>query len=238
MPFANGAWRAPPLWLRPCCVPLFGCGIWRRKTRRCRSDHDLPAAGLLALLPFLKYPANPPGIGEPSTIGSCTSSYFAMVVICLLVVLAAWRAARFLRERGVSLPVRQAAVSVGFAAIVGLLLTVLPPVPDPGDFPAGLLWNYPLSSLGDAGSVLRDALRAGQPQGSGRLKQTAMSLAMRGVYNGAQRVSSAESPCRGRQHGVSCPIGTNYLRSPIWMRAGWCSSRASRQKGWRSATEE
>lgn len=37
-----------------------------------------------ALLPFLKYPANPPGIGEPSTIGSRTSSYLAMVVLSLL----------------------------------------------------------------------------------------------------------------------------------------------------------
>ena len=101
-----------------------------------------------ALLPFLKYPANPPGIGDPSTIGSRTSSYFAMVVLSLLVVLAAWRAARFLRERAVSLPVRQAVVGVVFAAIVGLLLSVLPPAPDPGGIPAGLLWDYRLSSLG------------------------------------------------------------------------------------------
>jgi hypothetical protein len=102
----------------------------------------------VALLPFLKYPANPPGIGGPSTIGSRTSSYFAMVALSLLVVLAAWLVARFLRERGVSLPVRQAVVGVGFAAVVGLLLAVLPPATDPGDFPAGLLWDYRLSSLG------------------------------------------------------------------------------------------
>ena len=101
-----------------------------------------------ALLPFLKYPANPPGIGEPSTIGSRTSSYFAMVALSLVVVLAAWLAAKFLRERGVDLPVRQAVVGVGFAAIVGLLLAALPPTTDPGDFPAGLLWDYRLSSLG------------------------------------------------------------------------------------------
>jgi predicted cobalt transporter CbtA len=37
---------------------------------------------------------------------------------------------------------------VGFAAIVGLLLAVLPPATDPGNFPAGLLWDYRLSSLG------------------------------------------------------------------------------------------
>jgi hypothetical protein len=101
-----------------------------------------------ALIPFLKYPSNPPGVGDPSTIGSRTSSYFAMVVLSLVVVLAAWGAARFLRERAVSLPVRQAVVGVGFAAMVGFLLAVLPPAPDPGDFPAGLLWNYRLASLG------------------------------------------------------------------------------------------
>ena len=102
----------------------------------------------MALLPFLKYPANPPGVGTPSTIGSRTTSYYAMVALSLLVVLAAWLAARFLRERGVSMPVRQASVGVGFAALVGLLLAALPPATDPGDYPAGLLWNYRLSSLG------------------------------------------------------------------------------------------
>src|SRR5215211_4773957 len=46
MPYASGAWRAPRLWLPPCCVLLLGCGIWRRKTGWWRSDHGLPAAGL------------------------------------------------------------------------------------------------------------------------------------------------------------------------------------------------
>jgi len=102
----------------------------------------------VALLPFLKYPSNPPGVGAPSTIGSRTSSYFVMVVLSLLVVLAAWYAARFLRERAVSLPVRQAVVGAGFAAMVGFLLAVLPPATDPGEFPAGLLWDYRMASLG------------------------------------------------------------------------------------------
>jgi predicted cobalt transporter CbtA len=102
----------------------------------------------VALLPFLKYPSNPPGVGTPSTIGSRTTDYFAMVALSLVAVLVAWYLAKLLRERGVSLPVRQVVVGVGFATVIGLLLVVLPPATDPGSFPAGLLWNYRMASLG------------------------------------------------------------------------------------------
>jgi hypothetical protein len=100
------------------------------------------------LIPFLKYPANPPTVGDPATIGSRTAAYFTMVALSLLVVLGAWYAARTLRERGVAAPVRQLAVGLGIAVAVGVLFLVLPAGPDPGEFPAGLLWDFRLSSLG------------------------------------------------------------------------------------------
>jgi hypothetical protein len=100
------------------------------------------------LIPFLKYPANPPTVGDPATIGSRTTAYFAMVALSLLVVLGAWYAARTLRERGVAAPARQLAVGLGIAVAVGVLFLVLPAGPDPGEFPAGLLWDFRLSSLG------------------------------------------------------------------------------------------
>ena len=109
------------------------------------------AGGIFAgafLIPFVKYPANPPTVGDPATIGERTASYLVMVALSLLVVLVAWYAAGKLRERGTDTPVRQLVVGLGVAVVVGLLFLVLPAAPDPGEFPSGLLWSFRLSSLG------------------------------------------------------------------------------------------
>src|SRR5919199_3066852 len=100
------------------------------------------------LIPFVKYPANPPTVGEPAPIGDRTASYLAMVALSLLVVLAAWYVARTLRERGAGAPVRQLTVGLGVAVAVGALFLALPAAPDPGEIPSGLLWNFRLSSFG------------------------------------------------------------------------------------------
>src|SRR5215204_2901744 len=59
-----------------------------------------------ALIPFLKYPANPP------TIGARTTAYFAMVGLSLLAVLGAWYASGLLKRRGVSTPLRHVTVGL------------------------------------------------------------------------------------------------------------------------------
>ncbi len=100
------------------------------------------------LIPFLKYPPNPPTVGDPATIGARTAAYFAMVALCLLSVLAAWHASRLLKGRGMSQPARQVTVGLGLVAVVALLFVSLPASADPGGFPAGLLWSFRISSLG------------------------------------------------------------------------------------------
>ncbi|HET7479270.1 MAG TPA: CbtA family protein [Rubrobacteraceae bacterium] len=100
------------------------------------------------LIPFLKYPANPPTVGDPATIGDRTIAYFTMVALSLLALLVAWISARLLRERGIETPPRQLAVGVGLAVVVVFLFVTLPDAASPGDFPAGLLWSFRLSSLG------------------------------------------------------------------------------------------
>jgi hypothetical protein len=99
------------------------------------------------LIPFLKYPANPPTVGDPETIGARTAAYFTLVALSLLIVLAAWLAARTLRERRVDTPRRRLVVGAGMALAVAALFFALPAAPSAGDFPAGLLWGFRLSSF-------------------------------------------------------------------------------------------
>lgn len=104
--------------------------------------------GGAVLVPFLKYPANPPAVGDPETIGARTASYLMLVALSLIVVLGAWYAARTLRARGIDAPIRQSAVGLGVVVMVGVLFFTLPASPSPGEFPAGTLWQFRLSSLG------------------------------------------------------------------------------------------
>lgn len=100
------------------------------------------------LLPFVKYPANPPGVGDAATIGERTAAYYTMVGLSLLAVLIAWIVARFLRERGAPAPVRHLSVGLGLMVVVTVMFLALPAAPDPGGVPAGMLWEFRLSSLG------------------------------------------------------------------------------------------
>ena len=53
----------------------------------------------ITLVPFTKYPANPPGVGDPDTIDTRTALFVAMIVISLLAAVAAWRIRRQLLDR-------------------------------------------------------------------------------------------------------------------------------------------
>src|ERR1700743_594524 len=61
----------------------------------------LAVSGIVAvyIVPGLKYPANPPSVGDPDTIGLRTGLYFAMVAISLAAMIAAWMARNRLVSR-------------------------------------------------------------------------------------------------------------------------------------------
>jgi putative cobalt transporter subunit CbtA len=114
----------------------------------------------VVLVPFLKYPANPPSIGDPSTISERTWLYLVMVAICLLALLAGARVGRGLAGGRPPWAAPLAAAAT-FVFTVGLAGLVLPGVDEvPAGFPADLLWEFRLASLGTQ-AVFWSALAAG-----------------------------------------------------------------------------
>jgi hypothetical protein len=98
-------------------------------------------------VPFLKYPANPPSVGEPDTIGKRTTLYFLMIALSVLLGLAAVVLGRRLAPR---LGNWYATVVAGaaFVLAVGLAYAFLPSVNEvPKDFSATLLWQFRLAAL-------------------------------------------------------------------------------------------
>jgi Probable cobalt transporter subunit (CbtA) len=121
------------------------------------------AAGLFAalvLVPFLKYPANPPAVGDPETIGERTWLYLAMLAGGLVSLVAAARVMWSVDEGAPSW--RRPVLGAGtFVALTGFLALILPGVDEvPSDFPASLLWEFRLSALGSQ-AVLWTALGVG-----------------------------------------------------------------------------
>ncbi|MEU7905412.1 CbtA family protein [Actinoplanes sp. NPDC049118] len=124
--------------------------------RRLRTPSDTRAAIGLAgaallgvvLVPFVKYPANPPAVGDPATINQRTISYLAIVVIGLVAVWAGVLASRSLRA-GAPEWLRATAAVGGFLIVVAIGYVLLPSIDEvPDTFPASLLWDFRIASLG------------------------------------------------------------------------------------------
>jgi hypothetical protein len=102
----------------------------------------------VTLVPFTKYPANPPTVGNPDTIDRRTVLFVAMICISLLAFVAA---ARIRRELLARLGAWNAATvaALAFVAVVAVAELVLPAVHEtPAGFPADVLYRFRLASLG------------------------------------------------------------------------------------------
>ncbi|GAA3830213.1 CbtA family protein [Streptomyces chiangmaiensis] len=109
----------------------------------------LSGCALLAVyvVPFLKYPANPPSVGDPDTIGKRTTLYFLMMALSVLLAIAATILGKRLAPSLGTWYATVVAVAV-FVVVTGLAYAFLPVVNEvPKDFPATLLWRFRLSAL-------------------------------------------------------------------------------------------
>jgi hypothetical protein len=110
----------------------------------------LAAIGFVALVvvPGLKYPPNPPAVGDGATIAYRTGIYFAMLAVSLAAATAAVAAAGRLRQRYGGWNAALLA-GAGFVAVIFAAYRLLPALNEvPETFPAVVLWRFRVASVG------------------------------------------------------------------------------------------
>lgn len=100
------------------------------------------------LVPMLKYPANPPSVGEPDTIKYRTGLYFLMMAISIGATLGALRLQRSLVPRHGTWNASLLAVGA-YLVVIAAVFVLMPGINEvPPTFPAVTLWDFRLASLG------------------------------------------------------------------------------------------
>jgi len=99
------------------------------------------------VIPALKYPANPPSIGEPATIKYRTGMYFLMMAISIAATMGAYLLRRWLMPKYGSW--NGSLIAIGaYLLVICFFFLILPGINEvPATFPAVTLYNFRLSSL-------------------------------------------------------------------------------------------
>jgi hypothetical protein len=108
----------------------------------------LAAFVTLSVVPNLKYPANPPSVGDPETIGYRTGLYFLMIAVSVATLVLSLQVRRFAYAR---LGAWNASIAAGavFVVVIAAVQIALPTINEvPATFPAALLWQFRLAALG------------------------------------------------------------------------------------------
>jgi predicted cobalt transporter CbtA len=100
------------------------------------------------LVPDLKYPANPPSVGNAETIGLRTALYFGMIGISVIAAVGAivFRRILVVHYGGWNATLMVVAYYIAVMIAAGLVLPAVNEVPD--EFPAAVLWKFRIASLG------------------------------------------------------------------------------------------
>ncbi|MBI2953421.1 MAG: CbtA family protein [Chloroflexi bacterium] len=104
----------------------------------------------VALFPFLKYPANPPGVGDPETIQYRQTFYLAFIALSVAITCLAFVIQRYLSRPHAAgrSPWSKWAIVLGAYAVPAVLLYIaFPPNPDPVPMPASLVEMFRILSF-------------------------------------------------------------------------------------------
>ena len=97
---------------------------------------------VLFLIPALKYPANPPAVGDPETIYYRQSLYVAFLVISGFSALGL----AFLYRKMGALNIKKYIIPVAYAAIISGAYLAMPANPDPINAPMDLVMGFRITS--------------------------------------------------------------------------------------------
>jgi len=109
---------------------------------------SLAAFTSLALIPNLKYPANPPSVGMAESIGFRTGLFFLMIAISVTITVFSLKVRRALIAR---MGTWNGTIGglVAFVGITAFVLNILPSLNEvPSNFPATLLWQFRVAAIG------------------------------------------------------------------------------------------
>jgi hypothetical protein len=110
----------------------------------------LAAVGFVVIfvVPFTKYPSNPPAVGNDDTIGYRTKIFFVMLAISVLAAIAALRLGRDFVRRFGGWNGTLAAVGA-FIVLIAVGELLMPSLDEiPKGFPTGVIWHFRVASLG------------------------------------------------------------------------------------------
>jgi hypothetical protein len=108
----------------------------------------LVAFAVIILIPFLKYPSNPPAVGNDDTIGYRTQIYFAMLAISVAAAVAALRLGRDTVARHGAWNGTLLAIA-GYLVLVAIAMVLMPGLNEiPKGFDPDVLWDFRVATLG------------------------------------------------------------------------------------------
>jgi predicted cobalt transporter CbtA len=105
-------------------------------------------AASMTLVPWFKYPPNPPAVGDPDTLAQRQSYYVTVILVAAGLGLLATAVSRRLRDAGWPDHRRLPAVAATVVVPLLALMAALPGAPDVIGVPAALVWRFRVASLG------------------------------------------------------------------------------------------
>ncbi|NUX59538.1 CbtA family protein [Paraburkholderia youngii] len=102
----------------------------------------------IVVVPNIKYPANPPSVGDPDTIGARTGLFFLMIAISLATMVFSLKVRR---RAAAKLGPWNGSIVAGlvFVAIIAAVQLSMPVINEvPATFPAVLLWKFRVAAIG------------------------------------------------------------------------------------------